>query len=207
MPKQLCCIAEQKSGSDSPELPNARAAVHGLREAEYSSRQAELGFSSTTTQDRRELFRLFESATSPSKDGYSGGETLCPRNVPAVKHPNAVAKLRRRLSKARSKHFSRTVSIGQKSACELSIEEEKDEQTRRGHLDSLLNSASRAHGGYDSDATSIFNADATPRSKVTAQSPLPGRKIRSRARLDSIDWARVPSPACVRLTSTLDSNT
>ena len=114
MPANLCCVADQRSGSSSPELPNARLsdstpARHPLlpsRGDSYGSR-----FTSARSEDLHELRQIFESAAtieyspdSPAGPGRGARTSSSPHNLQKIKSVRALIKkkLSRDLSKSRS---------------------------------------------------------------------------------------------------------
>ena len=113
MPTNLCCAADQRPGSSSPELPNARLSDSApARRPLLPSRGNSYGprFTSARSEDLHELRQIFESAAtieyspdSPARPGRRA-RTSSLHNLQKIKSVQALIKkkLSRDLSKSRS---------------------------------------------------------------------------------------------------------
>ncbi|OCL11825.1 hypothetical protein AOQ84DRAFT_422197 [Glonium stellatum] len=113
MPANLCCAADQRSGSSSPELPNARLSestparrpLLPLRGNSYGSR-----FTSAQSEDLHELRQIFDGAVteynpeSPTRSGRGARTSSSSHNLQKIRSVQALIKkkLSRDLSKSRS---------------------------------------------------------------------------------------------------------
>src|ERR1700761_4993304 len=105
MSSKLCCTAEQRSGTGSPDLPNARTPALGRRDLRYEHLGSGSAVSSTRAEDQQALQRLFEDALCLSDDDSTLRRPASDHgsNGKNSKLPIAVKKLRKRLSKVSSR--------------------------------------------------------------------------------------------------------
>lgn len=176
MAAKLCCIAPQRT--ESPDLPNARILAATERTGSHAEAIASSAATSTRTEDRQDLQRIFGSATETSDVKDSG---LNPKTV--TKSPSVIAKLRKRLSKSGSKsQFLLSDDADPHITPKLRVSADAG--------DSLLNTGKIGHGGYDPDAGSIAIRESlasTTRNDLTMP-PLRGKRIPRRSPLQDIEW-------------------
>ncbi|KAF2809427.1 uncharacterized protein BDZ99DRAFT_531730 [Mytilinidion resinicola] len=177
-PAKLCCTAEQRSGSSSPDLPNARLsnatpAKRLLFETTGDSQLSQV--TSTRSEDMHELQQIFNGATdggsSPTRSGFhirKSMSTPTGNKVHKIKSVGALIKKRlsRDLSRSRSKSSLPSVSgKGAKgdendaqgtvvksavSGANLEVKITKEDLKKN-----LLSSRSPDEGGYDDDALEL----------------------------------------------------
>ena len=176
MPANLCCAADQRSGSSSPELPNARLSdstparrpLLPSRGNSYGSR-----FTSARSEDLHELRQIFESAATteyspdpPARLGRRARTSSSPHNLQKIKSVQALIKkkLSRDLSKSRSTLQAKGPAShttgnenGQGTVIKISGRGPNTDVkiTKEGLRNDLLSHKKLEEGGYGPDAEGL----------------------------------------------------
>lgn len=197
MASKFCCAAPQRS--DSPELPNARSPAVA-ENTEISDPDPAVGstVTSTRTEDRQELQRIFESAGQNTDDLPQLGQLSKAKDSAEVavdqnpRPPSLVGKLRKRLSKTATKSHSPLKDDGKpKSAPKPHfLIDRNSPEVKKDIQENLLSESKPDDGGYDPNAESVDIRETLPSGPhdEPINSPIRGRKIPRRSPLQDIEW-------------------